>query len=31
MTKEKFTKFDTLCAQAGYDPQNGESRIPPIV
>lgn len=31
MTKENFTKFDTLCAQAGYDPQNGESRIPPIV
>ncbi|MDY3005904.1 O-acetylhomoserine aminocarboxypropyltransferase/cysteine synthase family protein [Anaerococcus porci] len=31
MTKEKFTKIDTLCAQAGYNPQNGESRIPPIV
>ena len=29
MTK-KFTKFDTLCAQAGWDPKNGESRIPPI-
>lgn len=29
MTK-KFTKFDTLCTQAGWDPKNGESRIPPI-
>lgn len=30
MTK-KFDKFDTLCAQAGWDPKNGESRIPGIV
>ncbi len=24
-------KIDTLCVQAGYTPQTGESRIPPIV
>ena len=27
----KNYKLDTLCVQAGYRPQTGESRIPPIV
>lgn len=30
MSKDKFKEFDTLCAQAGWDPEEGESRIPPI-
>lgn len=29
--KDENCKIDTLCVQAGWDPQTGESRIPPIV
>lgn len=30
MEKEKNYQLDTLCVQAGYSPQTGESRIPQI-
>ena len=26
----KNYKLDTLCVQAGYSPESGEARIPPI-
>ena len=28
--REKTYRKDTLCVQAGYHPETGESRIPPI-